>query len=86
MTPHTGCFLGTPSWAVFLIVVGCLGAVAVACYAAYRLRIRSAMHQEIRDIMAQYMPLEDSEGQESGGRSRPAARTNGQVASQADDS
>ena len=46
---------------MFLIVVGCLGVVAAACYAAYRLRIRSAMHQEIRDIMAQYMPLESNE-------------------------
>ena len=45
------------AWAVFLIVFGCIGAVALAGYAAYRLRIRNAMHQEIRSIMAQYMPL-----------------------------
>ena len=45
-----------------LIVFACLGVVGLAGYAAYRLRIRSAMHQEIRDIMAQYMPLESNEG------------------------
>ncbi|KAK9804195.1 hypothetical protein WJX72_000406 [[Myrmecia] bisecta] len=57
---------GTAGWAVVLIVFGCLSAVAVAGYAAYRLRIRSAMHQEIRAIMAQYMPLENQEGMENG--------------------
>lgn len=53
---------GTPAWAVFLIIVGVVGTVAGAGYAVYRYRIRQAMHQEIRAIMAQYMPLgEDSE-------------------------
>ena len=42
-------------------VVGALAVVAAAGYAVYRLRIRSAMHQEIRDIMSQYMPLESNE-------------------------
>ena len=67
---------GTPSWAVFLIVIGCLAVVAAACYAAYRLRIRSAMHQEIRDIMAQYMPLESNEGGAEQ-RDRKEAEANG---------
>ncbi|KAK9795904.1 hypothetical protein WJX73_006236 [Symbiochloris irregularis] len=73
---------GMPTYAVILIVAGAIGIVAAACYAAYRLRIRSAMHQEIRDIMAQYMPLEDNEG----GTLDPnaASRRPGQVHSQAD--
>ena len=53
---------GLHSWAVVLIVFACLGVVGGAGYVAYRLRLRSAMHQEIRAIMAQYMPLESQEG------------------------
>ena len=46
---------------MFVAVAGALAMVAAAGYVAYRLRIRSAMHQEIRDIMSQYMPLESNE-------------------------
>ncbi|EIE18502.1 hypothetical protein COCSUDRAFT_49231 [Coccomyxa subellipsoidea C-169] len=53
---------GLHSWAVVLIVFACLGVVGGAGFVAYRLRLRSAMHQEIRAIMAQYMPLESQEG------------------------
>ena len=38
---------------MFAAVIGALALVAASGYAVYRLRIRSAMHQEIRDIMAQ---------------------------------
>jgi hypothetical protein len=59
---------GTPLWAVLAITVGCLGLVAAAGYAAYRLRLRNAMHQEIRSIMAQYMPLgEEADAEEKQG-------------------
>ena len=37
------------------LVCGVLGAVG---YGVYQFRIRSAMHQEIRAIMRQYMPLQ----------------------------
>ena len=50
---RVGAPAGTSTWVVFAAVVGALALVAGAGYAAYRLRIRSAMHQEIRDIMAQ---------------------------------
>ena len=56
---------GLHTWAVVLIVFACLGVVAGAGYAAYRLRLRSAMHQEIRAIMAQYMPLESQVWQQT---------------------
>ena len=59
-------------YAVVLIVAAALSAVAVAGYAAYRWRLRSAMHQEIRAIMAQYMPLEASEA--PNGHANPDAR------------
>ena len=44
---------GLHTWAVILIVFSCLGVVALVGYGAYRYRLRSAMHQEIRAIMAQ---------------------------------
>ena len=47
-----GC-AGLHTWAVILIVFSCLGVVALVGYGAYRYRLRSAMHQEIRAIMAQ---------------------------------
>ena len=53
---------GTPVWAVLSIVAGSFILVGLAGYGIYRYRLRGEMHQEIRDIMAQYMPLEDSEG------------------------
>lgn len=70
---------GLHTWAVVLIVFACLGVVAGAGYVAYRLRLRSAMHQEIRTIMAQYMPLESQEGMNGGGEPLPRSPTNGNV-------
>ena len=65
---------GTPLWAVLAITVGCLGLVAAAGYVAYRLRLRNAMHQEIRSIMAQYMPLgEEADAEEKQGLRNGAA-------------
>lgn len=63
---------------MIVIVFACLGVAAVAGYAAYRYRLRSAMHQEIRAIMAQYMPLESQEGQALNGEA-PKTPTNGSV-------
>ena len=42
---------GTPTWLVIVIVLACLGSVGLAGFVVYRLRLRSAMHQEIRAIM-----------------------------------
>lgn len=71
-------FAGLHTWAVVLIVFACLGVVAGAGYVAYRLRLRSAMHQEIRAIMAQYMPLESQEGVNGGDLAMPRSpATNG---------
>lgn len=42
---------GTPTWLVIVIVLACLGSVGLAGFVMYRLRLRSAMHQEIRAIM-----------------------------------
>ena len=42
---------GTPTWLVVVIVLACLGSVGLAGFVVYRLRLRSAMHQEIRAIM-----------------------------------
>ncbi len=36
-----------------VIVLACLGSLGLAGFVVYRLRLRSAMHQEIRAIMAQ---------------------------------
>lgn len=52
---------GTSIWLVIGVVLSCLAIVGAAGYVVYRLRIRSAMHQEIRAIMAQYMPLESQD-------------------------
>lgn len=49
-------------WTVALIVVSAVVVVAMGAYAIYWFRLRHAMHQEIRAIMAQYMPLESTEG------------------------
>ena len=49
-----------PAWSVVVTVLGVLAMAGVAGYGLYRWRIRSAMHQEIRAIMAQYMPLESN--------------------------
>ena len=49
-------------WTVALIVVGAVVVVAAGAYCVYWFRLRHAMHQEIRAIMAQYMPLEATEG------------------------
>ena len=69
---------GLHTWAVILIVFSCLGVVALVGYGAYRYRLRSAMHQEIRAIMAQYMPLESQEGTHALNGEAPAP-TNGSV-------
>ncbi|CAK0785896.1 hypothetical protein CVIRNUC_009109 [Coccomyxa viridis] len=77
-----GTFSGTGglhTWAVILIVFSCLGVVALVGYGAYRYRLRSAMHQEIRAIMAQYMPLESQEGAAVNGEPAPKTPTNGSV-------
>jgi hypothetical protein len=57
--------------------MGGLWAMALAGYAAYRFRLRNAMHQEIRAIMAQYMPLENQEG--STNTAPPGLNGNGTV-------
>ncbi|KAK9843909.1 hypothetical protein WJX84_009562 [Apatococcus fuscideae] len=55
---------GAPVWAVLSIVFGSFLLVGLIGYAVYRYRLRGEMHQEIRDIMAQYMPLENQSGVE----------------------
>ena len=47
---------------VLLTVVIVCGVLAGVGYGVYQFRIRSAMHQEIRAIMRQYMPLQETEG------------------------
>jgi len=44
---------GAPTWLVVVIVLACIGSLGLAGFVVYRLRLRSAMHQEIRAIMAQ---------------------------------
>ncbi len=62
---HWGlCAGGLALWAVLLIVVGAAGVLAAGGFAVYKYRIRTQMHQEIRAIMSQYMPLESDGTQE----------------------
>lgn len=49
---------GLALWAVLLIVVAAAAVLAAGGFAVYKYRIRTQMHQEIRAIMSQYMPLE----------------------------
>jgi hypothetical protein len=51
-----------PAWSILLSVVVAVAVVAAAGYGLYQFRLRSAMHQEVRAIMAQYMPLQEAEG------------------------
>lgn len=53
---------GVSGWTVALIVVAAVVVVAAGAYFVYWFRLRHAMHQEIRAIMAQYMPLESTDG------------------------
>lgn len=58
------CAGGLALWSVLLIVVGAAAVLAAGGFAVYKYRIRSQMHQEIRAIMSQYMPLESDGTQE----------------------
>lgn len=49
-------------WSVLLTSILVAGSLVGAAYAVYQFRIRTAMHQEIRDIMRQYMPLQEADG------------------------
>lgn len=51
----------TPVWSILLSVSTAAALVAVAGYGLYRFRLRAAMHEEVRAIMSQYMPLQDTE-------------------------
>ena len=51
---------------VTVIVLICLVVAAGAGYGLYKYRLRSYMDAEIRAIMAQYMPLENKEGEMNG--------------------
>lgn len=45
-------------WSVLLVTLAASGIIAGAGFAVYKYRIRYQMHQEVRQIMSQYMPLE----------------------------
>jgi hypothetical protein len=62
---------GTQALSVLLTVALVCVVLGAVGYGVYQFRIRSAMHQEIRAIMRQYMPLQETDG--SGG----AAASNG---------
>ena len=49
---------GAQVLSVLLTVALVCGVLGVVGYGVYQFRIRSAMHQEIRAIMRQYMPLQ----------------------------
>lgn len=53
---------GMQLWSVLLTSILVAGSLVGAAYAVYQFRIRTAMHQEIRDIMRQYMPLQEADG------------------------
>eukprot|EP00270_Netrium_digitus_P006016 TRINITY_DN1813_c0_g1_i3.p1 TRINITY_DN1813_c0_g1~~TRINITY_DN1813_c0_g1_i3.p1 ORF type:complete len:606 (+),score=130.28 TRINITY_DN1813_c0_g1_i3:60-1820(+) len=54
----------SPMGWMFVLVLGvCLVILSTIAVAVYRFRLRSYMDAEIRDIMAQYMPLEDQQQQ-----------------------
>ena len=55
---------GLALWAVLMIVVAAAAVLAAGGFAIYKYRIRTQMHQEIRDIMSQYMPLENDGNKE----------------------
>lgn len=48
------------SWSFLWVIFLGLGIAGVGGYAVYKYRIRSYMDSEIRAIMAQYMPLDNS--------------------------
>jgi hypothetical protein len=68
---------GASPLVVFFLVMAAVCIVAGAGVVVYKLRIRSAMHQEIRAIMAQYMPLESQDLPENHASS--PTTTNGNV-------
>jgi hypothetical protein len=47
-------------WSLLLVVIGVAAVVGAVGYGVYRFRIRTAMHDEIRAIMRQYMPLQET--------------------------
>lgn len=49
---------GMAWWSVLLVVLAASGVIAAGGFAVYKYRIKYQMHQEVRQIMSQYMPLE----------------------------
>lgn len=41
-----------------MVVMAASGVIAAGGFAIYKYRIKYQMHQEVRQIMSQYMPLE----------------------------
>ena len=70
-----------PTWLVVVLVLASVGSIALAGFVVYRLRLRNAMHQEIRDIMRQYMPLDSAEGANGEAAQPLRAASNGGVGS-----
>jgi len=56
---------GTPLWGILLSVIVAVALVAGAGYGFYQFRLRNAMHQEVRAIMSQYMPLQEADAMPS---------------------
>ena len=56
------CAGGTQVLSVLLTVALVCAVLGAVGYGVYQFRIRSAMHQEIRAIMRQYMPLQETDG------------------------